>query len=83
MTNTNLPARKLSAPASDVWRLSDMIVKVKEPIEKEYGHFREGLVLFTYLHLALFPRSPQNCWRRKSSALPMKLSATKPAPCRC
>src|SRR5260370_24359366 len=29
-----------------------MVVKVKEPVEKEYKHFREGLVLFTYLHLA-------------------------------
>ena len=38
--------------AYDVWRLADMIVKVKEPTEKEYRHFREGLVLFTYLHLA-------------------------------
>ena len=38
--------------AYDVWRLAEMIVKVKEPTEKEYKHFREGLVLFTYLHLA-------------------------------
>ena len=38
--------------APDVWRLAEMIVKVKEPVEKEYRHFREGLVLFTYLHLA-------------------------------
>jgi len=38
--------------AYDVWRLSEMVVKVKEPVEKEYRHFREGLVLFTYLHLA-------------------------------
>jgi len=38
--------------AHDVWRLAEMVVKVKEPIEKEYRHFREGLVLFTYLHLA-------------------------------
>jgi alanine dehydrogenase len=38
--------------AHDVWRLADMVVKVKEPIDKEYRHFREGLVLFTYLHLA-------------------------------
>jgi alanine dehydrogenase len=36
----------------DVWRLTDMIVKVKEPVEKEYRNFRDGLVLFTYLHLA-------------------------------
>lgn len=38
--------------AYDVWRLAGMVVKVKEPVEKEYKHFREGLVLFTYLHLA-------------------------------
>jgi len=30
----------------------DMVVKVKEPIASEYGYFREGLKLFTYLHLA-------------------------------
>jgi alanine dehydrogenase len=38
--------------AHDTWRLADLVVKVKEPVEKEYRHFREGLVLFTYLHLA-------------------------------
>ncbi len=38
--------------APDVWRLAEMVVKVKEPVEKEYRYFREGLVLFTYLHLA-------------------------------
>jgi len=30
----------------------DVVLKVKEPIPSEYGHFRQGLVLFTYLHLA-------------------------------
>ncbi|MDD3769995.1 MAG: alanine dehydrogenase [Sulfuricurvum sp.] len=35
-----------------IWRSSDMIVKVKEPIEAEYARLREGLILFTYLHLA-------------------------------
>ncbi len=38
-----------------VWGKSEMIVKVKEPIEKEYSYFRDGLVLFTYLHLAPIP----------------------------
>jgi alanine dehydrogenase len=38
--------------AGYVWGKSEMVVKVKEPIEKEYAFFREGLVLFTYLHLA-------------------------------
>lgn len=46
--------------AHNVWANADMIVKVKEPIEKEYGFFREGLVLFTYLHLAPVPVLTQN-----------------------
>jgi alanine dehydrogenase len=38
--------------AGYVWGKSDLVVKVKEPIEKEYVFFREGMVLFTFLHLA-------------------------------
>ncbi|MDO4632703.1 MAG: alanine dehydrogenase [Eubacteriales bacterium] len=38
--------------AKDVWDQSEMIVKVKEPIEEEYGFFRKGMILYTYLHLA-------------------------------
>src|SRR5277367_3853304 len=41
--------------AGYVWGKSEMVVKVKEPIEPEYVYFREGLVLFTYLHLAPLP----------------------------
>src|SRR5579862_1424659 len=39
-------------PVDDVWEQSDLVLKVKEPIEAEYGRLREGLVLFTYLHIA-------------------------------
>jgi alanine dehydrogenase len=38
--------------AADVWARSEMIIKVKEPIEPEYQYLREGLILYTYLHLA-------------------------------
>ncbi len=38
--------------AKEVWEKSEMIVKVKEPLAEEYQYFREGLVLYTYLHLA-------------------------------
>lgn len=34
---------------------SEMIIKVKEPLEPEYGLFHEGQTLFTYLHLAPEP----------------------------
>ena len=39
----------------DVWADADMILKVKEPLETEYGFLRPGLVLFTFLHLAGVP----------------------------
>ncbi|HEV7197088.1 MAG TPA: alanine dehydrogenase, partial [Pedococcus sp.] len=38
--------------ADEVWETGELILKVKEPVESEYGYFRPGLVLFTYLHLA-------------------------------
>ncbi|HTF51173.1 MAG TPA: alanine dehydrogenase [Pseudonocardia sp.] len=38
--------------AEEVWLDSELLVKVKEPIEAEYSLMRDGLTLFTYLHLA-------------------------------
>jgi alanine dehydrogenase len=38
--------------AGDVWGESDLLLKVKEPLPSEYPLLREGLVLFTYLHIA-------------------------------
>jgi alanine dehydrogenase len=46
---------ELVADASEVWRQSDLILKVKEPIASEFEHLRVGQVLFTYLHLAAGP----------------------------
>ena len=42
---------KVVTTAQEAWNV-DMVLKVKEPIKSEYGYFREGLILFTYLHLA-------------------------------
>ena len=36
----------------EVWDSSELVLKVKEPIEPEYHRLREGLILFTYLHIA-------------------------------
>ncbi len=38
--------------AADVWKLVDMMIKVKEPLPEEYAFFHDGLILYTYLHLA-------------------------------
>lgn len=40
----------------EIWAKGEMIVKVKEPIEPEYGLMRDGQLLFTYLHLAAAPQ---------------------------
>jgi alanine dehydrogenase len=43
---------KITPDAKSTWEIGEMVLKVKEPIASEYGFLREGLVLFTYLHLA-------------------------------
>ncbi|RKL66106.1 alanine dehydrogenase [Salipaludibacillus neizhouensis] len=45
---------KIAYTASEVWN-AEMVMKVKEPLPEEYTHFRKGLILFTYLHLAAEP----------------------------
>lgn len=45
---------KIVETAKEAWDV-DMVVKVKEPIASEYTYFKEGLLLFTYLHLANEP----------------------------
>jgi alanine dehydrogenase len=41
--------------AAEVWARAGLVCKVKEPLPEEFVHFRPGLVLFTYLHLAAYP----------------------------
>ncbi len=45
---------KIVATAKEAWD-AEMVMKVKEPLSSEYGFFKEGLILFTYLHLAPEP----------------------------
>ncbi|MBI5629372.1 MAG: alanine dehydrogenase [Elusimicrobia bacterium] len=46
---------KIVADKKKLFAESDMIVKVKEPLEAEYPYFHEGQILYTYLHLAAAP----------------------------
>ncbi|MCM3795860.1 alanine dehydrogenase [Priestia megaterium] len=46
---------EIAETAADVWAQAEMVMKVKEPLASEYGYFRPGLILFTYLHLAAEP----------------------------
>ena len=42
----------MSADPSEIYHRAEMILKVKEPLPREYPLLREGQILFTYLHLA-------------------------------
>jgi alanine dehydrogenase len=43
---------KIAPDAASTWAQSEMIMKVKEPLENEWPHIRSGQTLFTYFHLA-------------------------------
>ena len=51
--------------AAEVWRTADMMVKVKEPLPSEYPLFHEGLILYTYLHLAPDPEQTEALLKAK------------------
>ena len=55
--------------AQEVWQQADMVMKVKEPLSSEYPLMREGLVLFTYLHLAASEPVTRALLERKVTAI--------------
>jgi alanine dehydrogenase len=55
--------------AKEVWDRADMIMKVKEPQESEYPLMRNGLILFTYLHLAANESVTRALLERKVTAI--------------
>jgi alanine dehydrogenase len=44
------------ASAAEVWERAQLVCKVKEPLEDEFAWFRDDLTIFTYLHLAAYPK---------------------------
>ena len=43
---------RIAPDAATVWKEAEMIMKVKEPIEREWPHMRDGQTIFTYFHFA-------------------------------
>lgn len=52
-------------PAATLFGEAEMIMKVKEPLPEEYDYFREGQILFTYLHLAAEERLTKALMEKK------------------
>ncbi len=55
--------------AAAVWEGAEMVIKVKEPRPEEYEFLREGLLLFTYLHLAAEEELTHELLKRKVNAI--------------
>ncbi|HQV96819.1 MAG TPA: alanine dehydrogenase, partial [Saprospiraceae bacterium] len=45
---------KILPTIEDVYAIAEMIIKVKEPIEKEYSLIKPNQLLFTYFHFASY-----------------------------
>jgi len=52
-----------------VWREAEMILKVKEPLPSEYGYLHQGLIVFTYLHLAASAKLTQALRAKRVNAI--------------
>jgi alanine dehydrogenase len=60
---------KIVSSAEAVFGESDVIVKVKEPLEREYALLKAGQTLFTYLHLAPNPSLTKTLLEKKITGI--------------
>ena len=60
---------RLVHDAASLYPGAELIVKVKEPLVEEYAYMREGLILFTYLHLAPLPELTEVLLNKKVTAI--------------
>lgn len=55
--------------AEEIYKKSEMIIKVKEPEESEYQYLQENQILYTYLHLAANKKLAQVLLEKKITAI--------------
>ena len=69
--------------AREIFEESDMVVKVKEPLEEEFQLLKENLILYTYLHLAASEELTRELMRRKVRAIAYETieTANRALPC--
>src|SRR5690625_4411102 len=53
----------------ELWQRAEMIMKVKEPMPKEYGYMREGQIIFTFFHFAASEELTKAVVKAKSVAI--------------
>jgi alanine dehydrogenase len=60
---------EIVSDAAGVWNQAEMVMKVKEPLSQEFEFLREGLLLYTYLHLAAEPEVTKQLLERKVTGI--------------
>lgn len=60
---------EIVSSAAQTWNQAEMVMKVKEPLPQEFEFLREGLLLYTYLHLAAAPEVTKHLLERKVTAI--------------
>ncbi|MFY9451740.1 MAG: alanine dehydrogenase, partial [Bacillota bacterium] len=60
---------KIVDDAAKLWDMAELLLKVKEPVGKEFEYLHENLTLFTYLHLAAAPELTEVLIRRKVNSI--------------
>ncbi len=60
---------QMIATADEVWKRSQMIVKVKEPVAEEYDRIQNGQIIYTYFHLAAVPELAKVLLKKRVTAV--------------
>jgi alanine dehydrogenase len=60
---------RIAGTAEEVWKDSEMIVKVKEPLPEEFPLMQSGQLIYTYFHFAADEELTRACLERKIVAL--------------
>ncbi len=60
---------QIADSAEELWNSAEMVIKVKEPVEPEYRFLREGLILYTFLHLAADRVLTETLLKKKVTAI--------------
>ncbi len=59
----------LISSSKEIWERADMVIKVKEPIEREYAFMREQQIIYTYFHLAADKKLAEALMKTKATAV--------------
>ena len=72
----------MSDTIGQVYAMSEMIVKVKEPIAEEYDLIQQGQIVFTYFHFASSEVLTKAMMKQKAVCIAYETVEDEEVPCR-